>query len=167
VIAPTKIVKGLSAMSRSSPTAAVTILYNSWLLMQNRVTPSAFAGLMDDYDRAWPTTAQRKKVFAAACHVGRQAKTQELTMRQGAALTLLWHLFRNGTYKGIHKDWHAERDLVVSFIDRDGKIKIDLWTADRTLAEIEIDEAEGRQICPVDASTYPIYRNNSTSMVRR
>jgi hypothetical protein len=139
--------------------AAVAVLYNGWLLDQCRMTPQSFTRAMDDYDRRFPA-ADREKVFAAAHFTGRTAKGQDLVMRHSAAITLLWWLFRSGAYKGTHKSWCADRDLVVTFNNPNGtgKVKVDLWAGDQSLAEIEIDETNGRQIRVVESSDFPIYR---------
>jgi hypothetical protein len=132
--------------------AAFTILYDGWLLAQNRVTTQVFNHVMDKYDERWAKSEDRQKVVAAAHHTGRNARTQDVVMCHAAAMTLLWWLFRSGEYKGTHKSWHAERDLVVTFNHRHGKVKIDLWASDRSLVEIETDIMNGQQIRPVDES---------------
>jgi hypothetical protein len=101
--------------------AAFTILYDGWLLAQNRVTETVFNHVMDKYDERWATSEDRQKVVAAAHHTGRNARTQDVVMCVAAAMTLLCG--------GTHRSWHAERDLVVTFNFKHGKVKIDLWRA--------------------------------------
>jgi hypothetical protein len=155
---------GEARRRQTAAAAAVAVLYNGWLLDHCRMTPQNFTEVMDNYDRRW-SGADREKLFAAAHFTGRTAKKQDQVMRHGAAMTLLWWLFRSGTYKGTHKSWCAERDLVVAFNDPGGtgKVKVDLWAGDRSLVEIEIDEASGRQIRAVESSDFPIYRGGDAN----
>jgi hypothetical protein len=49
-------------------TAAFTILYDGWLLAQNRITTEVFNHVMDKYDERWARPEDRQKVVAAAHH---------------------------------------------------------------------------------------------------
>jgi hypothetical protein len=82
-------------------TASITVMYDGWLLEQNRVTKQTFASVMDDYDRLCANADTRKKLLAAAHYAGRKARAQDLVARAGAARTLLWWLFRSGTMEFI------------------------------------------------------------------
>src|SRR6516225_8390351 len=110
-----------------SEAASITVMYNGWLLEQNRLTKQIFTNAMDNYDRRYAADADaREKLLAAARYIGCNAKTQALNLRTTASTALLWWLFRGGGYNGTHKNWSAERDLIVAFNTRGEVTTIDL-----------------------------------------
>jgi hypothetical protein len=117
-------------------TAAFTILYDGWLLAQNRVTTQVFNSVMDKYDERWAKPEDRQKVVAAAHYTGCHARTQDVVLCHAAAMTLLWWLFRSGEYKGTHQSWHAERDLYRDLLPAINSRKIDLLDHPRLLTQL-------------------------------
>jgi hypothetical protein len=72
-----------------SETVSVTVIYDGWLLEQNRLTKQLFTDAMNHYDQLCANPDVRKELLAAAHYAGRKARAQDMVVRASAARTLL------------------------------------------------------------------------------